>query len=98
MKRYGLEVTVQTDPLESTSVSESASALLLRSVRELPINTVKHAAVKQASIRIPAQMDTFRSSWGTRAARILPLPRTDWLRELVLLSLRDSAFSLSGNE
>ena len=52
MKRYGLEVTVQTDPLESTSVSESASALLLRSVRELLINTVKHAAVKQASIRI----------------------------------------------
>lgn len=52
MKRYGLEVTVQTDPLDGTSVSESAAALLLRSVRELLINTVKHAAVKQASIRI----------------------------------------------
>ena len=52
MKRYGLEVTVQTDPLDGTSVSESSAALLLRSVRELLINTVKHAAVKQASIRI----------------------------------------------
>ncbi|HEY3476903.1 MAG TPA: histidine kinase [Anaerolineales bacterium] len=52
MKRYGLEVTVHTDPLDGTSVSESSAAMLLRSVRELLINTVKHAAVKQASIRI----------------------------------------------
>jgi len=55
MKRYGLEVTVQTDPLDGTSVSESAAALLLRSVRELLINTVKHAAVKQATIRITCE-------------------------------------------
>jgi signal transduction histidine kinase len=55
MKRYGLEVTVQTDPLDGTSVSESSAALLLRSVRELLINTVKHAAVKQATIRITCE-------------------------------------------
>lgn len=55
MMRYGLEVTVQMDPLDGTSVSESSTASLLRSVRELLINTVKHAAVKQASIRITCE-------------------------------------------
>jgi signal transduction histidine kinase len=50
MKRYGLEVSVETDEVDNLAVSESAAALLFRSVRELLINTVKHTDVKQATI------------------------------------------------
>jgi signal transduction histidine kinase len=52
MRRYGLEVSVETDQVEDLAVSESAAVLLFRSVRELLINTVKHAAAKQATVRV----------------------------------------------
>lgn len=50
MKRYGLEVSVETDQVDDVVVSENGATLLFRSVRELLINTVKHTDVKQATI------------------------------------------------
>lgn len=50
MKRYGLEVSIETGEVEDLPLSESGATLLFRSVRELLINTVKHTDVKQATI------------------------------------------------
>ena len=52
MKRYELEVRVEIDPMDECRLPISCTVLLFRSVRELLINTAKHAAVKQASIRL----------------------------------------------
>ena len=52
MKRYELEVRVEIDPMDECCLPISCTVLLFRSVRELLINTAKHAAVKQASIRL----------------------------------------------
>lgn len=50
MKRYGLEVSIETDQVDDLAISESAAALVFRSVRELLINTAKHTDIRQASI------------------------------------------------
>ena len=50
MKRYGLEVSIETGEVEDLPLSESGATLLFRSVRELLINTVKHTDAKQATI------------------------------------------------
>jgi signal transduction histidine kinase len=55
MERYGLEVTVETNPDDLLSVSKSSAALLFRSVRELLINTVKHGAAKRARVRMTCE-------------------------------------------
>ena len=55
MKRYGLEVTVETTAADALSVSKNSAALLFRSVRELLINTVKHGAAKRASVRMTCE-------------------------------------------
>jgi len=52
MKRYDLEVRVDLDQIDECAIPHSCAVLLFRSVRELLINTAKHAAVKQASIRL----------------------------------------------
>jgi signal transduction histidine kinase len=52
MKRYDLEVRVDLDQIDECAIPLSCAVLLFRSVRELLINTAKHAAVKQASIRL----------------------------------------------
>ena len=49
MKRYELEVRVEIDPMDECCLPISCTVLLFRSVRELLINTAKHAAVKQAT-------------------------------------------------
>jgi signal transduction histidine kinase len=51
MKRYDLEVRVDLDQIDECAIPHSCAVLLFRSVRELLINT-KHAAMKQASIRL----------------------------------------------
>ncbi len=51
MKRYELEVRVDLDQIEC-AIPPSCAVLLFRSVRELLINTAKHAAVKQATVRL----------------------------------------------
>jgi len=52
MKRYDLEVRVDLDQIDECAVPRSYAVLLFRSVRELLINTAKHAAAKQASVRL----------------------------------------------
>ena len=52
MKRHDLEVRVDLDQIDECAIPFSCTVLLFRSVRELLINTAKHAAVKQASIRL----------------------------------------------
>jgi len=52
MKRYDLEVRVDLDQIDERAIPPGCAVLLFRSVRELLINTAKHAAVKQASIRL----------------------------------------------
>jgi signal transduction histidine kinase len=52
MKRHDLEVRVDLDQIDECAIPLSCSVLLFRSVRELLINTAKHAAVKQATVRL----------------------------------------------
>jgi signal transduction histidine kinase len=52
MKRYDLEVRVDVDQIDERAIPLSCAVLLFRSVRELLINTVKHTAVKQATVRL----------------------------------------------
>jgi signal transduction histidine kinase len=52
MKRYDLEVRVDLGQIDERAIPLSCTVLLFRSVRELLINTVKHAAVKQATVRL----------------------------------------------
>ena len=52
MKRHDLEVRVDLDQIDECAIPLSCAVLLFRSVRELLINTAKHAAVKQATIRL----------------------------------------------
>lgn len=55
MKRHDLDVTVEVDQVDACSIPESCAVLLFRSVRELLINTAKHAAVKQSTIRMTCE-------------------------------------------
>jgi signal transduction histidine kinase len=55
MKRYDLDVTIEVDQVDECSIPEGCAVLLFRSVRELLINTVKHAAVKQATIHMTCE-------------------------------------------
>ncbi len=52
MKRHELEVGVDIDRMDECCLPVSCTVLLFRSVRELLINTAKHAAVKQATVRL----------------------------------------------
>ena len=52
MKRHDLEVRVDLDQIDERAIPLSCAVLLFRSVRELLINTAKHAAVKQATVRL----------------------------------------------
>ena len=52
MKRHDLEVRVDLDKIDECAIPLSCAVLLFRSVRELLINTAKHAAVKQATVRL----------------------------------------------
>src|SRR6476620_2306146 len=52
MKRHDLEVRVDLDKIDECPIPLSCAVLLFRSVRELLINTAKHAAVKQATVRL----------------------------------------------
>ena len=52
MRRYDLDVRVDLDQVDECAIPLSCAVLLFRSVREVLINTAKHAAVNQASIRL----------------------------------------------
>ena len=52
MKRHELEVRVEMDRMDECRLPISCTVLLFRSVRELLINTAKHAAVKLATVRL----------------------------------------------
>src|SRR5688572_16921665 len=52
MKRHDLEVRVDLNQIDECAIPLSCTVLLFRSVRELLINTAKHAAVKQATVRL----------------------------------------------
>jgi len=52
MKRHELEVRVEIDSMDDCCLPISCTVLLFRSVRELLINTAKHAAVKEATVRL----------------------------------------------
>jgi signal transduction histidine kinase len=52
MKRHDLDVVVEVGQMDECAIPLSCSDLLFRSVRELLINTAKHAVVKQATIRL----------------------------------------------
>jgi len=52
MKRHELEVRVEMDRMDECRLPISCTVLLFRSVRELLINTAKHAGVKQATVRL----------------------------------------------
>ena len=103
MKRYGLEVTIETNPAD-VSVSKSSAALLFRSVRELLINTVKHGAAKRASVRMTCQNGCLqivvRDEGGTDLAastRTLPASTDNALSSGIgLLFIRERMEALNG--
>jgi signal transduction histidine kinase len=55
MTRHDLEVRVDLDQVDECDIPLSCAVLLFRSVRELLINTAKHAAVKQATVRLTCE-------------------------------------------
>ena len=100
MKRYGLEVTVETDPLDDSSISERSAALLFRSVRELLINTVKHAAAKHATVRMTCASGflqiVVRDAGGTNFADSTRTPAAALSSGFGLLFIRERMKALNG--
>jgi len=60
MKRHDLDVIVEVDQIDECAIPFSCAFLLFRSVRELLINTAKHAAVKQATVRLTCDQGLLR--------------------------------------
>jgi glucose-6-phosphate-specific signal transduction histidine kinase len=70
MKRYDLKVRVDLDQIDECAIPLSCAVLLFRSVRELLINTVKHAAVKEATVRLTCDKGLLQIVGATKAASI----------------------------
>jgi nitrate/nitrite-specific signal transduction histidine kinase len=60
MKRFELTVTVQIQTSEELRLSEDWAVLLFKSIRELLINTAKHAETNEASMRLTQKDGTLR--------------------------------------
>ena len=105
MKRYDLEVRVDLDHIDERAIPLNCTVLLFRSVRELLINTVKHAAVKQASIRLTCEQGILQivvhdeSGFDLAASQgPLPPPGTENVlsSKIGLLTIRERMKALNG--
>jgi signal transduction histidine kinase len=104
MKRYDLEVRVDLDQVDERAIPLSCTVLLFRSVRELLINTAKHAAVKEASIRLTCEQGLLQivvhdeSGFDLAASQGSPPPGTENVlsSKLGLLTIRERMKALNG--
>jgi signal transduction histidine kinase len=104
MKRYDLEVRVDLDHIDERVIPLSCTVPLFRSVRELLINTVKHAAVKQASIRLTCEQGILQivvhdeSGFDVAASQGPPPPGTENIlsSKIGLLTIRERMKTLNG--
>ncbi len=60
MQRHGLNVTVDLGEVTECTLPEDWTVLLFQSVRELLMNTLKHAATDKVGIRLATNDGTFR--------------------------------------
>jgi signal transduction histidine kinase len=103
MRRYELEVRVDLGQTDECAIPPSCAVLLFRSVRELLINTAKHAAVKQASVHLACNRGLLqivvRDESGFDLAAGPPLAVTGSVlsSKIGLLSIRERMKALHGH-
>ncbi len=71
--KHGLTVILDVEP-GLTLASEDVALLLFRSVRELLFNTVKHAGVKEAALRVRRQDGNVEIEVSDEGAGFVPMP------------------------
>jgi PAS domain S-box-containing protein len=71
--KHGLTVSLDLQPGLAVS-SEDVALLLFRSVRELLFNTVKHAGVKEAALRVRRQDGSVEIEVSDQGAGFVPMP------------------------
>jgi signal transduction histidine kinase len=104
MKRHELEVRVEIDRMDECRLPISGTVLLFRSVRELLINTAKHAAVKQATVRLTCDQGLLQivvrdeSGFDLAASAGPTLPGTGSVHssKIGLLTIRERMKALNG--
>jgi signal transduction histidine kinase len=104
MKRYELEVKVESDRMDECCLPISCTVLLFRSVRELLINTAKHAAVKQATVCLTCDQGLLQivvrdeSGFDLAASQGPPPPGTENVlsSKIGLLTIRERMKALNG--
>ena len=97
MKRHELEVRVEIDSMDECCLPISCTVLLFRSVRELLINTAKHAAVKQATVRLTCDQGLLQIVVRDESGFDLAASQGPHLPGREASSPRRSASSRSGN-
>ena len=105
MKRHDLDVVVEVGQMDECAIPLSCSDLLFRSVRELLINTAKHAAVNQAKIRLTCDKGLLQivvrdeSGFDLAASQgILPAGTGSVLSSKIgLLTIRERMKALNGS-
>ena len=104
MKRYELEVKVESDRMDECCLPISCTVLLFRSVRELLINTAKHAAVKKATVCLTCDQGLLQivvrdeSGFDLAASQGPPPPGTENVlsSKIGLLTIRERMKALNG--
>lgn len=104
MKRHELEVRVEINSMDECCLPISCTVLLFRSVRELLINTAKHAAVKQATVRLTCEQDLLQivvrdeSGFDLAASQGPPPPGTENVlsSKIGLLTIRERMKGMNG--
>jgi signal transduction histidine kinase len=104
MKRHELEVRVEINSMDECCLPISCTVLLFRSVRELLINTAKHAAVKQATVRLTCEQGLLQivvrdeSGFDLAASQGPPPPGTENVlsSKIGLLTIRERMKAMNG--
>jgi signal transduction histidine kinase len=105
MKRHELEVRVEINySMDECCLPMSCTVLLFRSVRELLINTAKHAEVKQATVRLTCDQGLLQivvrdeSGFDLAASQGPPPPGTENVlsSKIGLLTIRERMKALNG--
>jgi len=104
MKRHDLDVRVDLDQIDECAIPLSCAVLLFRSVRELLINTAKHAAVKQATVRLTCDKGLLQivvrdeSGFDLAASAVPPPAGTGRVlsSKIGLLTIRERMKALNG--
>jgi signal transduction histidine kinase len=105
MKHHDLKVRVDLDQVDEYDIPLSCAVLLFRSVRELLINTAKHAAVKQATVRLTCDQGLLQivvrdeSGFDLTASQGPPPAGTESVlsSKIGLLTIRERMKALNGH-